>query len=388
MKQARKDARILVATEVASDAALVKKLLHDDFEQVFVSTAPDLAIADFERHKPDVLVLAFDNLEKSERYYLDLYRHSTMVHTLPHRTLILCNKEQLLRAFGLCKKGSFDDYILFWPQTHDTARLPMALHHALRDLDRAKGDAPAAEMVQQARRIAELEQLLEHNLLKGSHRVKTANRFLEQAETEIGAALDGFSQKLSKDELADTPLEGDATRLRQEIGKLKADGVEQRFRALNSAVLPMTQWVGEMKQQLVPHLESARALKALVEKVRPRVMMVDDDEFQHKLVEKILRAEPYELVFAASGLEALGLLRKERPNLILMDMVMPEIDGLETLRRLKSATQSANIPVMMITGQSDKEVVMECLKAGAADFVVKPFDKDVLLKKVARFLAG
>lgn len=382
-----KEARILVATEVVSDAELVKKLLHDDFEQVFVSTDPDRAVADFERHKPDVLVLAFDDLEKAERYYLGLYRQSTMVHTLPHRTLILCNKEQVRRVYELCKKGSFDDYILFWPLTHDTVRLPMAVHHALRDLDRAEGDAPAAEMVQQARRIAELENLLEQNLVKGSQRVDSANRSLERAETEIGAAIDGFSKKLIEDGMGDTAQGWDATRVRQEIGKLKTEGVGQRFRTLNSAVQPMGQWVGEMKQQLAPHLESARVLKTLVEKVRPIVMVVDDDEFQRKLAGKILGAEPFELVFAANGVEALGLLRKKRPDLILMDMVMPEIDGLETLRRIKSASQYAGIPVMMITGQSDKNVVVDCLKAGAVDFVVKPFDKEVLLKKVARFLA-
>ncbi len=71
-----------------------------------------------------------------------------------------------------------------------------------------------------------------------------------------------------------------------------------------------------------------------------------------------------------------------------MNMVMPEISDLETLRRLKASHRSADIPVMMITGQSEKDLVVECLKAGAVDFVVKPANREMLLKKMARILTG
>lgn len=94
-------ARILVATDVVGDSDLVRKLLRDEFDHVVGSTDPDRAIADFEKQRPEVLLLAFDGLEKAERYYLGLYRLSTLVHTLPHRTLILCNKDDLRRVYEL-----------------------------------------------------------------------------------------------------------------------------------------------------------------------------------------------------------------------------------------------------------------------------------------------
>ena len=136
---------LLVATDNVTDAALVKNLLEKELAKVaklVVSTNPDAAAMDFERLRPDVLVLAFDNLEKAERYYLGLYRLCPMVQQHIHRTVILCNKDEVKRVYELCMKNYFDDYVLFWPMTYDMSRLAMAVHHALRELAAVKdGDS-------------------------------------------------------------------------------------------------------------------------------------------------------------------------------------------------------------------------------------------------------
>lgn len=110
--------RILVASGVVADADLVRKLLRDEFDTVTTSTNLDRAVEDVETTRPQVLILAFNGLQDAEQYYLGLYRRSTLVHALPHRTVILCNKEDLRRVYGLCKKDYFDDYVLFWPMTN------------------------------------------------------------------------------------------------------------------------------------------------------------------------------------------------------------------------------------------------------------------------------
>lgn len=382
------DAQILVATDIVADAELVRKLLRDEFEKVFISTNPDKAISDFDHCLPNVLILAFNSLAKAELYYLGLYRLSTKVVSVTHRTIILCGIKELPRAYMLCRKVFFDDYVLFWPMTNDVQRLPMAVTHALRDLGRAQSGAPAAEMAQQVRRIAELEGLLERQLGQGDLYAKSASRSLQRAEAEIDAAIDSFSKNISDGSFGDAQGIIHAGRIQQEINKLITNEIRQRFRTLNDAVHPMGQWVSELKQQLAPHRESMSALKTLADYFRPLVLVVDDDEFARKLVGELLSAAPYDLLFASNGAEALNLIGERRPDLILMDMVMPEMNGLEALRRLKASHRFADIPVMMITGQSEKDLIVECLKAGAVDFVVKPPEREVLLKKVERFLSG
>jgi CheY-like chemotaxis protein len=270
--------------------------------------------------------------------------------------------------------------------TNDVPRLPMAVTQALRDMDRSQSGASAAEMARQVRRIAELEGLLERQLGQGDHFAKTASLSLRRAEADIDAAIDSFSKNVIDCSFGDVQGETNAVRMQQEIGKLKVIGIQQRFRTLNDAVQPMGQWVSEFTQHLAPHRETMSALQTLADSFKPLILVVDDDEFERKLHGELLSAAPYDLLFAASGAEALSLVRKKRPDVILMDVVMPEINGLEALRSLKASSQFADIPVVMITGQSEKEVVLDCLKAGAVDFVVKPLDREVLLKKMARFL--
>jgi CheY-like chemotaxis protein len=380
-----KDARILVATDVVADADLVKELLGDDFDHVVVSTDPDKAVDDFDSNRPDVLILAFNTLEKAERYYLGLYRLSTLVNAASHRTLILCGRDELQRVYELCRKSYFDDYVLFWPMTSDVQRLPMAVTHALRDLERSRGAAPTAEMARQARRIDELEGLLEQRSNQDDHPAKTPERHPRRAEV-IGTASAGHPKTVIAGRFVDGLEIRTTGRVQTEVDMTKTNESQPHVRDLDEAMQPFGQWVSDMNQP--PHHASMPAAKAPSVTARPLVLVVDDDEFERKLTGEILSAAPYDLLFAGNGAEALDLMREKRPDLILMDMVMPEINGLETLRRLKASHRLADIPVMMITGQSEKDVVVECLKAGAVDFVVKPLDREVLLKKVERFLTG
>ena len=138
-----------------------------------------------------------------------------------------------------------------------------------------------------------------------------------------------------------------------------------------------------LKQECKPHLESVRALNTLAERVRMTILVVDDDEFQHEFVKGFLPETGYHQIHANSGAEALNLLRKIRPDLILMDIVMPDMDGIEATRRIRKIPQLAGVPVIMVTGNSGKDAVKESIEAGATNFIVKPFDRATLLAKIA-----
>lgn len=387
--KASSGARVLVATEVLSDADLVRKLLADEFDNVSISTDPDRSVEDFERRKPEVLVLAFNTLEKAERYYLGLYRRGTTVHALPHRTVILCNKDDVRRVYELCKKEYFDDYILFWPMTHDAPRLLMAVHHALRQMAAGKAlPASTAELAAQARRIAELEAQLERYSARGAQRVEEASHSLREAGQHIGAALDRFGRQIAHGDLRGLVEVKDRSGFEVEFERLKSQQIEPQLRAAVDAVAPVHQWASGMREALAPQIESARSLRSLADQFRPLVLLVDDDEFQHRLLAQVLDGMNLELILATSGSEALGVLRKRRPDLVFMDFELPDISGVEVTRRMKAVEQFAGIPVIMITGHSEKQIVVDSLRAGAADFVVKPFDKTTVIAKVQKLLGA
>ena len=149
---------------------------------------------------------------------------------------------------------------------------------------------------------------------------------------------------------------------------------------------PIQQWAAQLKKDCVPHIDAARSLSAMAERISQTILVVDDDPFQRSLVGDLLVTSNCRLLFAAGGVEALNLLRKMQPDVILMDISMPTLDGIETTRLLKTMPQLGCVPVIMMTGKSEGAAVRKSMKAGAIDFVVKPLHRETLLVKLAQAL--
>ena len=276
---------------------------------------------------------------------------------------------------------------LFWPMTYEASRLLMSVHNALRDLASLRHAGPSVtEFAAQARRLAELENTLGQQVAHGGQHIESTRQAIKHAEQNVGVSLDRFTRKLIDGEFTDSVEVKNADGLKNEINRLKYVDIQQHFRTASESTLPLKQWVSALKQECVPLMESARALNTMSERIRPTVLVVDDDEFQRKIIGKLLEAENYNLVFATSGIDALKILRKTQPDIILMDIMMPEMDGVETTRRLKVGPQFARTPVIMVTGDSEGNVVIDSLKAGASDFVVKPFTSATLIAKITHAL--
>ncbi len=380
---------ILVASSNVSDAELVTQLLKDDFEQVFTSIDPDQITADFDRYRPDVLVLAFNKIETSEHYYscLELNRQGSTVLSHLHRTLVLCGKDDVQRAFQLCRDGIFDDYILFWTKTFDAPRLYISVHLALRELA-ALSVPTTKQFVAQARRLETLESLLKEQITRSETHISSIRQSVAQANVDAGAVFDAFSQRLVNGELPDVVEVKDAENLRHEIRQLKNEIIQVIFGTVEKAVKPLKQWVDEFREATARPLESIHALNALADGVRQTLLVVDDDKFQYKIIDAALKDENYCLLFAASGNEAMIMLRTVLPDLILMDVMMPYMNGLEVVRKIKASPRFVDVPIIMITGKSERGIVMESLKAGAKGFIAKPYTREILIAKIREVLRG
>lgn len=117
-----------------------------------------------------------------------------------------------------------------------------------------------------------------------------------------------------------------------------------------------------------------------------KILIVDDEEDVLELVRYNLGRNGYKVETAATGEEALEKARAKLPDLIILDLMLPCIDGLEVCKKLKSNTKTENIPVIMLTAKGDETDVVAGLELGADDYVTKPFSPKVLIARVRRVL--
>ena len=116
-----------------------------------------------------------------------------------------------------------------------------------------------------------------------------------------------------------------------------------------------------------------------------KVLLVDDAAFMRMRCARLLREEGHDVIEAANGREALEMYQSEKPDAVLMDITMPEMDGLEALKAIKAVDPHAQ--VAMLTAMGQQAIVIEAIKSGARDFVVKPFERDRVLAAVAKLVA-
>ena len=125
--------------------------------------------------------------------------------------------------------------------------------------------------------------------------------------------------------------------------------------------------------------ESPEITETEEEAMARRILIVDDEPDILKFLTKLLSSQGYLVVTATNGLEALEKVEEEKPDAIILDVLMPGLDGWETLKRLKENEATGNIPVIMLTSQSKDQDIMKGYGCGADYYVTKPFTPSSIL---------
>lgn len=120
--------------------------------------------------------------------------------------------------------------------------------------------------------------------------------------------------------------------------------------------------------------------------MRYKILTVDDSKTVRIIVRKAFKAYDCEIIEAANGVEGLATAAKENPDVVLLDVTMPVMDGVEMLTKLKSDPMLKGIPVIMLTAEGGRDNVLKIAKIGVRDYIVKPFKEEVLVEKVGRII--
>ena len=117
-----------------------------------------------------------------------------------------------------------------------------------------------------------------------------------------------------------------------------------------------------------------------------QILIVDDDSITRKFISFALRTEGIEVITAQDGIEALEKLSGQNVCLVITDLNMPRMDGLELIRYIRNAAETSHLPVIMLTTEADEESRTSGFQAGVTEYMIKPVSREVLLAKVRPLL--
>lgn len=123
---------------------------------------------------------------------------------------------------------------------------------------------------------------------------------------------------------------------------------------------------------------------------KKKILLIEDEPNQVMMIKFRMEANNFDFISAGDGEEGLKKAREEKPDLILLDLILPTIDGYEVCLRLKQSPEHKNIPVIILTASTasiGKELMKKCMSCGASDYLIKPFESADLVAKVKKWLA-
>jgi DNA-binding response OmpR family regulator len=118
----------------------------------------------------------------------------------------------------------------------------------------------------------------------------------------------------------------------------------------------------------------------------PRILVVDDEPSLRSLLRRVLGREGFEVLLATNGREGLDSAAKEKPDLVVLDLSLPDVDGDEVCRQMRRTPAIENIPVLILTGKTAEGLLARCLNGGADDYLTKPFDIEEILARLRALL--
>ncbi|RJE72168.1 histidine kinase [Pseudoalteromonas sp. MSK9-3] len=331
---------------------------------------------------PHVLILAMPSVSASIELYKTLVEQGLLDY--PHENILLCENKESGVGFRCCMKHIFCDYFVYKPM-YENYRLRMILHNALLRCENAHDTTHIRE--EHFGNIDEsLKQLIDDASAyhtDAQHTLSTARKNIDQAKgvndiqtalmnelkaQHINPLLDQLEQKLA---MSIEELTNSLKNKQLSLAELSALLIEKSLPETNQKV---TDYQNDKPAQNKPEAESQYI----------KIMVIEDNEIYREMISKILINAGHNVEAVSSGLIAIKKLKKQKYNMIFMDLFMPELDGYNTTRNIRNISHCKNLPIVALTSNKNKDLIRKWATLGLTAYIAKPSTKQSILKAVEK----
>lgn len=384
----RKNDPILVVGDDDSELVEIEEHLDIGYSHIFTTTDIDEGATLFEKKRPAALLLSFEQIETAERFYLELFHHCENIYEIPHQTVVFVTRRELDRAYELCRREIFNDFVITRPLLSEH-RLRLSVSQALEKRALRLGVQHGQVLLKRlAAMIDNLREEFHQTLSGGQHLIAQQKGMQQDILSSIEYRLGIFRDSLMGPSMHAIVNVQDPAALKLHFEKLQEEEIRSQLEKYHGKMdEALVAWTSNLENHLGLLEQASTLYHQENNEETPTILLIDDDAMQREILNGILSEAGYNVIQAADGSEGLGLLMASIPSLVLLDYEMPGLDGAGLLKKARSTAELGSVPIIMLTGHSEKDVVGQCLGAGATDYLVKPVQRERLLERVAHALA-
>lgn len=434
--------QVVMVFEKEDDISGISTIISNNINDYRAILLDDDANNFLDETKPSIIIFALSTVDKCIEYYSELLAEQHLKSQ--HFAILLCKNKESGLAFRCCMKGLFDNYFIFQP-LFEKLRLLMIIQSGLvqckvkdsidefnsatfeqfdEDITRLIDESSQCkrDLLERLDKldngIEQVEQLDISNSkisdeqlssspqeLISSIKQNCVDPLLKHLEDDIKTSLDNIIQQLLTQQIAiktaatkskglihHVPSIKKRNTLKEELDNEQDQEKEKHVEASGGSkglihhtpslkkrdeTEDPSSDTGESEQCIAPIAEAAA-----VEGNKKKVLIVEDNALYRELLKSVLGKESYEITEAEDGLQALKIIKDNTFDLIIMDLFMPNLDGLNATKQIRQLSQGIDIPVIALTGNKNKENVKKWAHYGLKGYIIKPSNREEILKTV------
>ncbi|ABV35596.1 response regulator receiver protein [Shewanella sediminis HAW-EB3] len=347
--------------------------------------------------KPSVILFALTTVQKSIELYTKLISDKFLDY--PHYSILLCKNRESATAFRCCIKDIFDNYFVYQP-LYEKFRLKMIVHSGLlisqatshyAGLHEEQLENIGQELVSLIDKSSECKQSLLGSIAICKQSLNEPQNLVVDKELDTNLSSKKLMENINKShvepllaELEDNIKSSLDSMIQQLLSKqVGIEVLEAKLADLSRVLPPDRQTVSEALSE--SSMLTSRAENVEVQKPK-KILVVEDNQIYRDMLVRVLAKENFLVDEAEDGLNALQKIRNNQYALVLMDLFMPNLDGINTTIQIKSVSGGKELPIIALTGNKNKELIKTWAEQGLKGYILKPSTRNEILEAVNRVI--
>ncbi len=350
--------------------------------------------------KPAILIFALSTVDKCIEYYSELLEDNQL--NTPHFSILLCKNRESGLAFRCCMKGLFDNYFIFQP-LFEKLRLLMIIENGLvqckvkdtinefNNTTFEQFDESITQLIDQSSQCKrQLLDRLDSEKPIDQEAVEKNDNNLDISNAKVSASPGDLMSSI-KQNCVDPLLKHLEDDIKNSLDNIIQQLLEQQIAIKTAATkskglihhVPSIKNREKIKQELTAEQEIEQIVEQSAQiNTRNRVLIVEDNALYREMLTSVLSKENFDISQAEDGLAALKIIKENTFDLIIMDLFMPNLDGLNATKKIRQLSGGVDIPVIALTGNKNRENVTKWAHYGLKGYIIKPSNKEEIIKTV------